>query len=186
MPAAERRIAATSSSSSGRDGADQSPRSTRRSSCSAEAPAREIFVIWLSSRVTIIERVRTKGGESICVEDIIVTVALAARPRGYPEPRAAGRAAAGLPQHLEGELKNVQELLERLGDAPTRLSSPPRRSQSYAWTRPWRARSSARRTRSPCAASRSAARARRSSSSSSRSRRPVPRSAGRPAARAVR
>ena len=40
------------------------------------------------------------------------------RPRGFPNREQLVERLQGYQQHLEGELKNVQELLERLGDAP--------------------------------------------------------------------
>ena len=38
--------------------------------------------------------------------------------RGFPNREQLVERLQGYQQHLEGELKNVQELLERLGDAP--------------------------------------------------------------------
>jgi len=38
--------------------------------------------------------------------------------RGFPNREQLVGRLQGYQQHLEGELKNVQELLERLGDAP--------------------------------------------------------------------
>jgi hypothetical protein len=38
--------------------------------------------------------------------------------RGFPNREQLVDRLQGYQQHLEGELKNVQELLERLGDAP--------------------------------------------------------------------
>ena len=42
--------------------------------------------------------------------------------RGYPNREQWVERLTGYREHLEGELKNVQELLERLGDA---AGSPP-------------------------------------------------------------
>jgi hypothetical protein len=38
--------------------------------------------------------------------------------RGFPNREQLVERLQGYQQHLEGELKNAQELLERLGDAP--------------------------------------------------------------------
>jgi hypothetical protein len=38
--------------------------------------------------------------------------------RGFPNREQLVERLQGYEQHLEGELSNVQELLERLGDAP--------------------------------------------------------------------
>jgi hypothetical protein len=42
--------------------------------------------------------------------------------RGFPNREQLVERLQGYQQHLEGELKNVQELLERLGDAPEATS----------------------------------------------------------------
>jgi hypothetical protein len=38
--------------------------------------------------------------------------------RGFPDREQLVERLQGYQQHLEGELKNVQDLLERLGDGP--------------------------------------------------------------------
>jgi hypothetical protein len=44
--------------------------------------------------------------------------------RGFPNREQLVERLQGYQQHLEGELKNVQELLERLGDAPEAPEQP--------------------------------------------------------------
>jgi hypothetical protein len=43
--------------------------------------------------------------------------------RGFPNREQLVERLQGYQQHLEGELKNVQELLDRLGDTPEQPAS---------------------------------------------------------------